>query len=119
MRREALEAMGKEVVYKTDPLGHVYMSTTTEESTASFEWFYWVSKRGQEVLGLAEMGVDSKELWDHWINEEFYEAGMFFGKLSTAIVNQLIELWNTYFAQFLEDPEAAQLKSLGSKYGPS
>ena len=59
------------------------------------------------MLDLAEIGVDSKELWDHWINEEYYEAGLFFGKLSTTIVNECLNIWNSYFAQFFEDPDAA------------
>lgn len=50
----------EETKLNADALGNVYESKTTEASTASFEWLYTVFKGGQNVVMLAEVGVDGE-----------------------------------------------------------
>lgn len=42
----------------TDPFGNIFETSSTEVSTAAFEWIYQVFKGGQSVVSLAELGVD-------------------------------------------------------------
>lgn len=60
-------------------MGNVFESNASESSTASFEWIYKVMKAGQSGMYFAELGVDSEQLYESWINERYYNAGNFIG----------------------------------------
>ncbi len=44
----------------------------------------------QEVLGLAEILIDSKTIYDEWYSGDFFEAGLYAGKAAV----------NTYFTGY-------------------
>ena len=60
-------------------MGNTFETSTTEASTGSFEWIYTVFKGGQNVVALAELGVDGEQVWEAWIHKRYYDAGNFIG----------------------------------------
>lgn len=79
-------------------MGNVYEQVATETSTGSFEWLYTVLKGAEDVVTLAEIGVDGEQVWEAWIHQNYYEAGNFIGRGTFVVVDEVVTLWNTFFA---------------------
>lgn len=82
----------------TDSFGNIFEDESSEVSTASFEWLYTVLKGGESVVALAELGVDGEQVYEAWINERYYDAGNFIGQASFVVIDEVVDLWNTYIA---------------------
>jgi len=59
-RRRLQDAAADNAHLKTDSLGNIFESETTDISQGSFEWMYVVSKGIESATYIAELGVDAE-----------------------------------------------------------
>lgn len=52
---------------------------------------------------LGEIGVDGEQVWEAWIHKKYYDAGNFIGSGTFLLVDEFVDLWNTFMPQFFEN----------------
>ena len=56
-------------------------------------------------------------MYDAWTRGFYYDAGNFVGQSSGILLDEAVDLWNTFIAQLFDNPEAFKFR-IGTKYGP-
>ena len=69
-------------------------------TSALFNAIYAFLRDIELVIAFGEIAIDSTEFLNHWKDEKYFDAGMFFGKNVAIISDTVSKVWDEHLQKY-------------------